>query len=161
MKLTRRHTMLSLAGTASLGSPNVVLSQPAIAPDWPSRPIRIIVTFAPGGSTDLVARLIALGLQERLGQPVVVENRAGAGGTTATGQVARSESDGYTLVFSTSTVMAIGPALYRSVQYDPVRDFEHVALLSLNTVHLGQNCVHLSFMDGLNTLKIRLFGKFW
>lgn len=132
MRLPRRATILSLAGAAGLGASGRPLSQPVTTRGWPSRPIRIVVTFAPGGSTDLVARLMAQGLQERLGQPVVVENRAGAGGTTATGQVARAEPDGNTLVFSTSTVMAIGPALYRSVQYDPMRDFAHVALLCTN-----------------------------
>ena len=129
MALTRRTTMIGLGGMAAAPS---VLAQPSIMPAWPSRPLRLVVTFAPGGSTDLIARLVATGLQERLGQPVIVENRAGAGGTIATTHVARSEPDGYTMVLASSTVMAIGPLLYRNVQYDPIRDFSHVVLLSTN-----------------------------
>ena len=129
MALTRRTTMIGLGGMAAAP---LVLAQPSIMPAWPSRPLRLVVTFAPGGSTDLIARLVATGLQERLGQPVIVENRAGAGGTIATTHVARSEPDGYTMVLASSTVMAIGPSLYRNVQYDPIRDFSHVVLLSTN-----------------------------
>ena len=129
MALTRRTTMIGLGGMAAAPS---VLAQPSIMTAWPSRPLRLVVTFAPGGSTDLIARLVATGLQERLGQPVIVENRAGAGGTIATTHVARSEPDGYTMVLASSTVMAIGPSLYRNVQYDPIRDFSHVVLLSTN-----------------------------
>lgn len=117
---------------ASLASASLVAGKPAAATPvagWPTRPVRLIVTFAPGGSTDLVARLLAQGLQERLGQPVIIENRAGAGGTTATAHVARAEADGYTFVFSSVSVMAVGPALYRNIQYDPIRDFAHVALV--------------------------------
>jgi len=129
MAVIRRAAMIGLAGMAAAPS---VLAQPSIIPAWPSRPLRLVVTFAPGGSTDLIARLVATGLQERLRQPVIVENRAGAGGTIATTHVARSEPDGYTMVLASSTVMAIGPSLYRSVQYDPIRDFSHVVLLSTN-----------------------------
>ena len=129
MAVTRRKAMIGLGGMAAAPAS---LAQPSIIPAWPSRPLRLVVTFAPGGSTDLIARLVATGLQERLGQPVIVENRAGAGGTIATTHVARSEPDGYTMVLASSTVMAIGPALYRNVQYDPIRDFSHVVLLSTN-----------------------------
>ena len=129
MAMTRRTAMIGLGGLAAAPAS---LAQPSIVPAWPSRPLRLVVTFAPGGSTDLIARLVATGLQERLGQPVIVENRAGAGGTIATTHVARSEPDGYTMVLASSTVMAIGPSLYRNVQYDPIRDFSHVVLLSTN-----------------------------
>lgn len=127
---------LIAAGAASLLAPAALprqgLAQPALATTWPNRPVRLVVTFAPGGSTDLIARLVARGLQERLGQPIIVENRAGAGGTLATAHVAQSAADGYTMVLASSTVMAIGPALYRNVTYDPVRDFSHAALLTTN-----------------------------
>jgi tripartite-type tricarboxylate transporter receptor subunit TctC len=129
MAVTRRKAMIGLGGMAAAPAS---LAQPSIIPAWPSRPLRLVVTFAPGGSTDLIARLVATGLQERLGQPVIVENRAGAGGTIATTHVARTEPDGYTMVLASSTVMAIGPSLYRNVQYDPIRDFSHVVLLSTN-----------------------------
>ncbi|MBX6373069.1 MAG: tripartite tricarboxylate transporter substrate binding protein [Acetobacteraceae bacterium] len=124
---TSRRLMLG-----SLASTPLIAKTPASATPvaaWPNRPVRLVVTFAPGGSTDLVARLLAQGLQDRLGQPVIVENRAGAGGTTATAHVARAEPDGYTYVFSSVSVMAVGPALYRNIQYDPMRDFAHVALV--------------------------------
>ncbi len=100
---------------------------------WPSQPIRIVVPFAPGGSTDLSARLVAAGLQERLGGvPVLVENRPGAGATVGSQQVASSAPDGTTLVMSNVASHAISPALYRNVRYDPVRDFAHVALVVSN-----------------------------
>lgn len=126
MSVTRRRALASFAAAGVFGK-TAAFASPIAA--WPNRPIRLIVTFAPGGSTDLVARLIAQGLQERLGQPVIIENRAGAGGTTATTHVARSEADGYTFVFSSVSVMAVGPALYRNIQYDPLRDFVHAGLV--------------------------------
>ncbi|MBV1799957.1 tripartite tricarboxylate transporter substrate binding protein [Siccirubricoccus sp. G192] len=120
----------ALAGSAALLAPLLAPGARAQQPAWPSQPLRLVVTFAPGGSTDLIARLAAKGLQERLGQPVIVENRPGAGGTLATNFVAQSAPDGHTMLLSTSTVMAISPALYRNVGYHPMRDFAHVALLT-------------------------------
>ncbi len=125
-----RRRLLAVGATA-LAAPAALAQTTSTAP-WPNRPLRLVITFAPGGSTDLIGRLVARGLQDRLGQPVIVENRAGAGGTVATAHVAQAAPDGYTMVLSNSTVMAIGPALYRSVTYDPMRDFTHVALLTTN-----------------------------
>ncbi|GGG22143.1 MFS transporter [Caldovatus sediminis] len=105
------------------------------APAWPApgQPIRVVVPFAPGGTTDLVARLIAAGMQERLGgTPVLVENRPGAGATLGSQFVASSPADGTTLVMSNVASHAIGPALYANVRYDPVRDFTHIALVVSN-----------------------------
>lgn len=100
---------------------------------WPSQPIRLVVPFAPGGTTDLVARLVAAGLQERLGVSVVVENRAGAGATVGSEVVARSAPDGYTLVMSNIASHGISPSVYGSrVRYDAVTDFSHVALVITN-----------------------------
>jgi tripartite-type tricarboxylate transporter receptor subunit TctC len=99
---------------------------------FPQAPIRLIVPFAPGGTTDLVARLVAQGLQERLGQPVIVENRAGAGATVGSAAVAAAAPDGYTLVLSNIASHAISPHLYRTVRYDPVEDFTHIALITTN-----------------------------
>lgn len=100
---------------------------------WPSQPIRLVVPFAPGGTTDLVARLIAAGLQEKLGVSVVVENRAGAGATIGSETVARAAPDGYTLVMSNIASHAISPAVYGNrVRYDPVKDFAHIALVVSN-----------------------------
>lgn len=99
---------------------------------WPQQPIRLIVPFAPGGTTDLVARLVAQGLGERLGQPVIADNRAGAGATVGSAVVAASAPDGYTLVMSNIASHAISPHLYRNVRYDPVADFTHIALVTTN-----------------------------
>lgn len=97
---------------------------------WPSRPIRIIVPFPPGGATDFTARLVAQRLSNALGQPVVVENRAGAGGTVGSDLVAKSPPDGYAFVISNIASHGVGPSVYASVPYDPVRDFTHVALVT-------------------------------
>lgn len=99
---------------------------------WPSQPIRLIVPFAPGGTTDLAARLVAQGLGERLGQPVIVDNRPGAGATVGSAFVAASPPDGYTLVMSNIASHAISPHLYRNVRYDPLADFTHIALVTTN-----------------------------
>jgi tripartite-type tricarboxylate transporter receptor subunit TctC len=98
---------------------------------WPERPVRVVVPFAPGGGTDLVGRLVAGALQDRLGQPFVVENHPGAGGTIGTATVARAAPDGYTLVIGFIATHAIGPALYPHAGYDPVRDFTCVATLAV------------------------------
>jgi tripartite-type tricarboxylate transporter receptor subunit TctC len=97
--------------------------------DWPSRPVHLVVPYAPGGPVDLSARLIAPKLQQALGQPVVVENKPGAGGNIGADFVAKSAPDGYTLVMGAIATHAINPALYARLPYDPVRDFRHVALL--------------------------------
>jgi len=96
---------------------------PALAQDYPHKPIRLIVPIAPGGIADSFARLIGAKLHERMGQPVVVENRAGAGGNIGSDLVARSPADGYTLVMGYVGSHAANPALYKSMPYDPVGDF--------------------------------------
>ncbi len=106
---------------------------------WPTQPIRLVVPFAPGGSTDLIARLVAQGLQERLGQPLIVENRAGAGATVGSAQVAAAAPDGHTLLMSNIASHGIAPSLYRTLRYDAVRDFAHVALLVHNPSVLVAN----------------------
>jgi tripartite-type tricarboxylate transporter receptor subunit TctC len=93
---------------------------------YPSKPLRLIVPFAPGGSTDIFARLIAERAQTPLGQPVVVENRAGAAGNIGAEAVVRSAPDGYTLLMATTGVMAINNALYRNMTYDAAKDLEPV-----------------------------------
>ena len=98
------------------------------AQDWPNRPIRIIVGFGAGGGTDIAARIIAEHLSKALGQPVVVENRVGAGGTAAAEQVARSAKDGYTALMM-SNAHVISPAMYKSLRYDSVNDFQMVSMV--------------------------------
>ena len=104
----------------------------ASAAAWPAQPIRLVVPFAPGGTTDLAARLVAQGLGERLGQPIVIENRPGAGATLGSAAAAAAAPDGHTLVMSNVASHAIAPALYGNLRYDPVRDFAHVGLITSN-----------------------------
>jgi tripartite-type tricarboxylate transporter receptor subunit TctC len=101
----------------------------AAAQSYPTRPLRLVVPFAPGGATDIVARLIGEQLGRQLGQPVVVENRPGAGGITGSDLVAKAAADGYTLVVSNIAAHGAGPAITRNMPYDPDRDFTHIALI--------------------------------
>ena len=98
--------------------------------DYPSRPVKLVVPFPPGGTADLLGRLAARELQAALGQPVVVENRAGAGGALGSDVVAKSAPDGYTVVLSNIASQAIGPAVNRGAPYDPLRDFTHLGLIA-------------------------------
>ena len=95
---------------------------------WPTKPIRIIVGFAPGGSTDVTARIIAQALSERLGQPVLIENRAGAGGNIGAEATAKADPDGYTLLMATSSTFAANPALYKSLPFDVQADFAPITV---------------------------------
>ena len=117
---------------AALAAPLALGAAPALAQSWPNQPIRLIVPFAPGGTTDLIARLVATPLQERLGQPIVVENRPGAGATVGSLMAAQAAADGHTLVLSNIASHGISPALYGNLRYDALRDFTHIALLTLN-----------------------------
>ncbi len=101
----------------------------ANAQEWPARPINLVVGYAAGGSTDIVARMIAGPLGARLNGSVVVENKAGAGGTIGAATVARSAPDGYTLLFSASPELAIAPALGKAQGYDPKKAFQPIALI--------------------------------
>ena len=121
MRMPRR---LLLAATALLAAPQ------AIAQTWPARPIRLVVPFPPGGTTDIVGRIVAARMSVALGQPVVVENRAGAGGTVGSDVVAKSPPDGYTLVVSNIAAHGVAPSIFPTLPYDPVRDFTHIALLA-------------------------------
>ena len=104
------------------------LSAPAFAADpYPTRPITILTPFAAGSVTDAAARLIAQSLQDALGQPVVIENRAGAGGLLAASAVARARNDGYTLLFTTNSTHSAANGLYKNVPYDPIKDFTPIA----------------------------------
>lgn len=97
---------------------------------WPSRPVKLIVPFPPGGTGDLLGRLAAREMEASLGQPVVVENRAGAGGAIGSDAAARAAPDGHTLVLSNVASHAIGPAVYAKMPYDAVRDFTHIGLIA-------------------------------
>ena len=108
----------------------------AAAQDWPARPVRIIAPFAPGGVVDNAARVIAEPLSQRLGQQVVVENRAGAGGNIGTGQVAQAEPDGYTLLLGYDGTLVITPHVYAKIPFDTLRDFSAVTKLGDATLIL-------------------------
>jgi tripartite-type tricarboxylate transporter receptor subunit TctC len=99
------------------------------AQDWPNRPVRIIVPFAPGGATDIPARLLAPKLSEALGQPVVVENRTGAGGIVGIQAAAQSPPDGYTLLMATNAEVVMHPSIYPKLPYDPLKDLVPVSII--------------------------------
>jgi tripartite-type tricarboxylate transporter receptor subunit TctC len=103
----------------------------AMAQSYPSKPLKMIVPYPPGGGNDTLGRLFAVKLGERLGQPVVVENRGGAGATIGTEAAAKSPPDGYTLLLSSIATHALSPNLYAKVNYDPVKDFAPVTLLGI------------------------------
>ena len=102
----------------------------AWADAYPTQPIRLIVPFGAGGVTDTTARVFAEGLTRELGQPVVVENRGGAGGSIAAGAVAKSRADGYTLLVITNGMVAVNPLIYKTLPYDPNKDFTYIAMLA-------------------------------
>jgi tripartite-type tricarboxylate transporter receptor subunit TctC len=105
-----------------------VLSGTAQAQDWPTRPIKLLVGFGAGGGTDIAARIVAQSLSDVLGQPVVVENRVGAGGTMAANAVATAPKDGYTALMM-SNAHVIAPVIYKSVPYESVKDFEMISMV--------------------------------
>jgi tripartite-type tricarboxylate transporter receptor subunit TctC len=106
------------------------LSNPAVAQNYPDRPVRIVVPFAAGGGSDVVGRAIAQKLSEKLGQSFVVENRTGAGGSLGATQVARAPADGYTLLLGSNSEIAQYPNVAANVPYDPQRDFAPIAMLA-------------------------------
>ena len=119
--LHRRHLVKAALAALALGNAPLAWAQA-----YPSRPLRIVVPFPPGGSTDLLARRIAEALAKSLGQPVVVENRPGAGGTTGADAVAKAAPDGYTMLMGVTGSNAISAALYSRLPYNPVTDFSPV-----------------------------------
>jgi tripartite-type tricarboxylate transporter receptor subunit TctC len=104
---------------------------PAMAQQWPVKPVRLVVTFSPGGSSDIVARALAVPLQGRLGQPVVVDNKPGAGGTIAAAEIARAAPDGYNLLVSNTTPISLSPTMITPPPYDSIKNFTHVSLVAV------------------------------
>src|SRR5690349_16277863 len=107
--------------------------------DYPSRPLHLVVTVPPGGGADFIARLVGGRMSEALGQPVVVENKAGASGTIAADAVAKAPADGYTLLQNSITTHGIGPHLFEKLPYDPVKDFAPVSGLALLPLIMAVN----------------------
>jgi tripartite-type tricarboxylate transporter receptor subunit TctC len=111
----------------------------AAAQAYPAKPIRLMVPFPPGGSTDIVARIVAQKLSAQLGQPMVVENRGGAGGTIGTAVVAKAAPDGYSLLVGTTSTHVVAPSVYAKLEYDPVKDFAPVSLMAVTPYLLVVN----------------------
>jgi tripartite-type tricarboxylate transporter receptor subunit TctC len=103
-------------------------AMPALAQNYPTKPVRLVIAFTPGSSTDIIGRAVAAKLQEMWGQPVVAENRVGAGGTVGSAVVARADPDGYTLLANSSAHVA-NPGIYANMPYDTLKDFANLALL--------------------------------
>jgi tripartite-type tricarboxylate transporter receptor subunit TctC len=129
--MLRRRTFTATAGAAAAGAlllaPRAGTAQSG-APDWPARSIRILVGFAAGGGTDITTRTLQPRLQAILGQPIVVDNRPGAGGNLATEQAVRAAPDGYTLLMGTIAALAINPTLYRNLPFDPAEDLTPISM---------------------------------
>ena len=113
--------------------------QGALAQGYPSKPIHLIVPFPPGGPTDIVGRLVAQKLSEGFGQPVVVDNRPGAGGTVGSTAAAKAAADGYTLLYGSTSTLAIAPSLYHDLAYDPRSAFAPISLVSRGAIIAAVN----------------------
>jgi tripartite-type tricarboxylate transporter receptor subunit TctC len=124
-----------------------VVASGAFAQAWPTKPVRLVISFTPGSSTDIIGRAVAAKLQEVWGQPVVAENRPGAGGTVGSEFVVRSDPDGYTLL-ANSSAHAANPGMYKDLRYDTMRDFVNLALLGG-----GPNVLMVGPGTGWKTLK--------
>lgn len=118
------------AGLAAVLWAPPALAQPAATTAYPDKPVRLVVTFPPGGSTDAVVRIVAPRLAERLGQPVVVDNRPGAGGNIGLAVVAKADADGYTLGVGAAGGLAANISLYSKMSFEPVKDFAPISLLA-------------------------------
>ncbi len=153
--MRRRFSAAQPAGAPAIGGMSrrtliaATLATPALAQGWPTRPLRIVVPFAPGGSSDVLGRLLQPGLQAALGQPIVVENRAGAGSMLGAEFVARAPADGYTLLLA-DLPFAIIPAIQDRVPYDPLADFTRVSLLGAAPL----------MMFGANNIAARTLAEF-
>lgn len=130
---------LTLAVLLSLATAPLIAQVQAQTAKWPEKPIRLVVGFAPGGFTDVLARLIGQKLSERLGQPVIVENKAGAAGTLGADLVAKAVPDGYTLLLGHSNSNAVAPALYPRLPYQVLRDFTPIIRVATTPLLLTIN----------------------
>ncbi len=121
--MTTRRQILAAAMMAPLAAPALAQSP------WPNRPVRILNPYAPGGTSDLIIRPLTDRLERAFGRPFIIENKPGAGGTVATAEAARAQADGHTLLVTNTGPLAVAPALFRSLAYDPQRAFSWVSML--------------------------------
>ncbi len=128
--ITRRIFVASTLAAFAL--PALTLPARAQTPPWPSKPIKLVVPYAPGGTTDVVARMVAEYLGQRLGQNIIVDNKPGKGAMVGTALVAKAAPDGYTLLMSVISGLSISPTLYGGGDFDPMGDFIHVSIASRN-----------------------------
>jgi tripartite-type tricarboxylate transporter receptor subunit TctC len=124
---------------AAVGAIALLGASGAVAQAWPAKSIRLMVPFPPGGSTDIVARIVAQKLGERLGQSIVIENRGGAGGTIGTALIAKSAPDGYNLAVASTSTHVVAPGVYAKLEYDPIKDFAPVGLMAISPYLLVVN----------------------
>lgn len=131
---TRRQGLkaFSALAVAALGT----LALPAAAQNWPEKPVRLIVNFAPGGAADVLARAILPQLSKTLGQPVIIENKPGAGGNIGIAETVRAAKDGYTLLLSSGGAITINPMIYEKLSFDPARDLTPIAAVARIHVYL-------------------------
>lgn len=128
--LTEIRIRISTLALALSAVPALAIATPAAAQSWPLKPVRWIAPYPPGGSSDLVARAVGSRLAEQLGQPVLIDNRPGVGGSLGTELAARAAPDGYTMLLANIAPLAINPHIYPKLGYDVMRDFEAVSLLA-------------------------------
>src|SRR5262245_53054793 len=135
----------------------LIVAATARGADYPTKPIRFVLGFAPGGASDTMARLVGTRLAEGLGQPVVIDNRAGAGGNIAAEIVARSVPDGYTMLLGNNGILAVNVSLYTRVGFDPLKDFAPVLLIAsqpnILVVHPGVAATSVKELIGVAKAK--------
>jgi tripartite-type tricarboxylate transporter receptor subunit TctC len=124
---------------APLAAPLLAAAPLALAQSWPAKPLRLMVPFPPGGSTDIVARIVAQKIAGQLGQPMVIENRGGAGGSLGTAAAAKAPADGYHLTVATTSTHVVVPSVYPKLDYDPVKDFAPISLIAVTPYLLVVN----------------------
>jgi tripartite-type tricarboxylate transporter receptor subunit TctC len=137
LTLPRKARLAALAATMCALA--ALLPPCAVAQAYPTKPVRLMVPFPPGGSTDIVARVVSQRLGERLGQPIVIENRGGAGGMIGTEAAAKAAPDGYTLTVGSTSTHVVAPSVYQKLDYDPVKDFAPISLIAVTPYLLVVN----------------------